>query len=75
MGIQGPTVPDLRRTVSTNMTSERCGLTPFIRSKGLGLWTWKSAGASNDEQALAVTRYVRSVTPPGNCLTSRRSSC
>lgn len=36
MGIQGPTVPDLRRTVSTNMTSERCGLTPFIRSKGLG---------------------------------------
>lgn len=36
LGIQGPTVHDLRRTVSTNMTSERCGVTPFIRSKVLG---------------------------------------
>lgn len=34
--IKGPTVHDLRRTMSTNMTSERCGITPFIRSKVLG---------------------------------------
>ena len=34
--ITGPTVHDLRRTMSTNMTSERCGVTPFIRSKVLG---------------------------------------
>lgn len=36
LGIKGPTVHDLRRTMSTNMTSERCGVTPFIRSKVLG---------------------------------------
>lgn len=36
LGIHGPTVHDLRRTMSTNMTSERCGVTPFIRSKVLG---------------------------------------
>lgn len=34
--ITGPTVHDLRRTASTNMTSERCGVSPFIRSKVLG---------------------------------------
>lgn len=34
--IEGATVHDLRRTVSTNLTSERCGVTPFIRSKVLG---------------------------------------
>lgn len=31
-----PTIHDLRRTVSTNLTSERCGIAPFIRSKVLG---------------------------------------
>lgn len=36
LGIVGPTVHDLRRTVSTNLTSERCGVSPFIRSKVLG---------------------------------------
>lgn len=36
LGINGPTVHDLRRTVSTNLTSERCGVSPFIRSKVLG---------------------------------------
>lgn len=36
LGIIGPTVHDLRRTVSTNLTSERCGVSPFIRSKVLG---------------------------------------
>jgi len=34
--IEEPTVHDLRRTMSTNLTSERCGVTPFIRSKVLG---------------------------------------
>lgn len=34
--IDGPTVHDLRRTVSTHLTSERCGVSPFIRSKVLG---------------------------------------
>lgn len=36
LGIEGLTVHDLRRTVSTNLTSERCGVAPFIRSKVLG---------------------------------------
>jgi integrase len=30
------TLHDMRRTVSTNLTSERCGVSPFIRSKVLG---------------------------------------
>lgn len=34
--IKDLTVHDLRRTVSTNLTSERCGVSPFIRSKVLG---------------------------------------
>jgi integrase len=34
--ISEPTIHDLRRTVSTNLTSERCGVSPFIRSKVLG---------------------------------------
>lgn len=36
LGIEGLTVHDIRRTVSTNLTSERCGVAPFIRSKVLG---------------------------------------
>lgn len=36
LGVKEPTVHDLRRTMSTNMTSERCCVTPFIRSKVLG---------------------------------------
>lgn len=34
--IEGATLHDLRRTVSTNLTSERCGVSQFIRSKILG---------------------------------------
>lgn len=34
--ISDATVHDLRRTVSTNLTSERCSISPFIRSKVLG---------------------------------------
>lgn len=34
--IEGAHVHDLRRTVSTNLTSERCSVSPFIRSKILG---------------------------------------
>lgn len=34
--IEGATFHDIRRTVSTNLTSERVGVTPFIRSKVLG---------------------------------------
>lgn len=34
--IEGATFHDIRRTVSTNLTSERIGVTPFIRSKVLG---------------------------------------
>ncbi|RZJ44472.1 MAG: site-specific integrase [Brevundimonas sp.] len=30
------TLHDMRRTVSSNLTSERCGVSPFIRSKVLG---------------------------------------
>lgn len=36
LGIAGLTLHDLRRTVSTNLTSERIGVSPFIRSKVLG---------------------------------------
>jgi integrase len=36
MKIDDVTIHDLRRTASTNMTSERCGVSPFIRSKVLG---------------------------------------
>lgn len=36
LGIKGATLHDLRRTVSTNLTSERCAVSPFIRSKILG---------------------------------------
>lgn len=36
LGLEGLTVHDLRRTVSTNLTSERLGVSPFIRSKVLG---------------------------------------
>lgn len=34
--IEGATFHDIRRTVSTNLTSERIGVSPFIRSKVLG---------------------------------------
>lgn len=34
--IDGATLHDLRRTVSTNLTSERCGVSQFVRSKILG---------------------------------------
>ena len=34
--IKGATTHDIRRTVSSNLTSERCGVSPFIRSKILG---------------------------------------
>ncbi|CAN5354580.1 hypothetical protein BH10PSE1_BH10PSE1_18580 [soil metagenome] len=34
--IEGSTFHDIRRTVSTNLTSERIGVVPFIRSKVLG---------------------------------------
>ena len=36
LGLGDATLHDLRRTVSTNLTSERCGVTQFIRSKILG---------------------------------------
>jgi integrase len=34
--IKGATFHDIRRTVSTNLTTERLGVSPFIRSKVLG---------------------------------------
>lgn len=36
LGLQGMTLHDLRRTGSTNLTSERLGITPFVRSLVLG---------------------------------------
>ncbi|MBB5745647.1 tyrosine-type recombinase/integrase [Brevundimonas variabilis] len=36
LGLGQATLHDMRRTVSTNLTSERCGVSPFIRSKVLG---------------------------------------
>lgn len=45
-GVQGATLHDLRRTGATALTSERLGVSPFIRSKVLGHVTDAGGGAS-----------------------------
>lgn len=46
LGIEGVTVHDLRRTISMNLTSERIGVAPFIRSKVLGHTSDAGGGAA-----------------------------
>jgi integrase len=45
-GIEGATLHDLRRTGATALTSERLGVSPFIRSKVLGHVTDAGGGAA-----------------------------
>lgn len=52
VGVGGATIHDLRRTGSTNLTSERIGVSPFIRSKVLGHGTDAGGGAS-----VSMTHY------------------
>jgi len=51
-GVSGAGLHDLRRTGSTAMTSERLGVSPFIRSKVLGHVTDTGGGA-----AVSMTHY------------------
>lgn len=46
VGVEGVSPHDLRRTGSTAMTSERLGISPFIRSKVLGHSTDAGGGAA-----------------------------
>jgi integrase len=57
LGIRGATVHDLRRTGSTLMTSERLGISPFIRSKVLG-HTDAGGGASVSTSVYDVNSYL-----------------
>ena len=52
LGISGATVHDLRRTGSTAMTSERLGISPFIRSRILA-----HAGDTGGGAAVSSTHY------------------
>jgi integrase len=45
-GVDGATLHDLRRTGATALTSERLGVSPFIRSKVLGHTTDAGGGAA-----------------------------
>lgn len=45
-GVEGTTLHDLRRTGATALTSERLGISPFIRSKVLGHSTDAGGGAA-----------------------------
>ena len=54
LGIDGVSVHDLRRTGSTALTSERLGVSPFIRSKVLGHRTDTGGGA-----AVSMAHYDR----------------
>lgn len=45
-GVEGATLHDLRRTGATALTSERLGISPFIRSKVLGHTTDAGGGAA-----------------------------
>jgi integrase len=57
LGIKGATVHDLRRTGSTLMTSERLGISPFIRSKVLG-HADTGGGASVSTSVYDVNGYM-----------------
>lgn len=57
LGVKGATVHDLRRTGSTLLTSERVGISPFIRSKVLG-HTDAGGGASVSTNVYDVNSYM-----------------
>lgn len=57
-GVKGATLHDLRRTGSTALTSERIGVSPFIRSKVLGHGTDAGGGASVSALHYDVNEYL-----------------
>lgn len=58
VGVSGSNVHDLRRTGSTAMTSERLGVSPFIRSKVLGHGTDAGGGAAVSSIHYDVNEYL-----------------
>lgn len=58
IGVKGATIHDLRRTGSTILTSERLGVSPFIRSKVLGHGTDAGGGAAVSSAHYDVNEYV-----------------
>lgn len=58
IGVAGATLHDLRRTGSTALTSERIGVSPFIRSKVLGHGTDTGGGAAVSSAHYDVNEYV-----------------
>ena len=58
IGVDGATIHDLRRTGSTILTSERLGVSPFIRSKVLGHGTDAGGGAAVSSAHYDVNEYV-----------------
>jgi integrase len=58
IGVEDSTVHDLRRTGSTVLTSERLGVSPFIRSKVLGHGTDAGGGAAVSSTHYDVNLYL-----------------
>lgn len=57
-GVEGATLHDVRRTGATALTSERIGVTPFIRSKVLGHSTDTGGGAAVSAIFYDVNSYL-----------------
>ena len=57
-GVKGATLHDLRRTGSTALTSERIGVSPFIRSKVLAHGTDAGGGAAVSATHYDVNEYL-----------------
>jgi hypothetical protein len=58
IGVEGATLYDLRRTGSTAMTSERLGISPFIRSQVLSHTTDTGGGAVVSGRHYDANLYV-----------------
>lgn len=58
IGVEDATVHDLRRTGSTALTSERLGVSPFIRSKVLGHGTDAGGGAQVSSTHYDANEYM-----------------
>jgi integrase len=58
LGIEGVSPHDLRRTGSTALTSERIGVSPFIRSKVLGHSTDSGGGAAVSSIHYDANSYI-----------------
>lgn len=58
IGVADATLHDLRRTGSTALTSERIGVSPFIRSKVLGHGTDAGGGAAVSSAHYDVNEYL-----------------